>query len=305
LELSDLSEKLEFLDKFFSLSGKVSYMVDLGNIGSTVTKLWSQLTSHKKGSGTAKSLIKTIAAEGGELTVQYSGAIAMKLKDLTKSFLPDIEIDLGSFNFLVTLNGGSTGLPMGIYMYFESNIAKGLLSALSEVSEHLGGILDKIGFKMPNVSALDINAGVFFNTKAMGFKFLFLGLDVQCMFMFSTDKGSCKFGDKIFTAIINAGKWVIKEAKKLFDEAGDEIIEADIKIADFSRKTFADVKSGVKVLGKDVAKVATTGAKDVAKVATTGAKDLAKVATTGAKDLANVGKKTVSDIKSIAKKLHL
>jgi len=292
--ISDLSKKLAFLDKYFFLSGKVQLMVDLGNIGSTVTHIWDEISSVSKTK--AHDLIKSVAEEGGELTVLYDGDLEMNLKGLTDGFLPDIKINLSSVHFLVTLNGGSTGLPMGIYMYFQSNRLQGILDAITDLANHLGGILKIVGFNMPKINVGEIDFGIFANTQAIGFKFDILGLDVQCIYQFAVKKGSCKFDDKIFTAILAAGKWVIKEAKKLFDEAGKEIAVAGKDIKDFSEKSFNDVKNGVTVLGKDLGNVAKVGAKAIAHTATAFAKDIGHAATTVGKDIGHTATTVGKDI---------
>jgi len=227
----------------------------------------------------------------------------MRLSGLTDSFLPDIKINLSSVHFLVTLNGGSTGLPLGVYMYFQSNLIQGIFDAITNLLNHLGGILKIFNFKMPSINVGEIDFGVFFTSEAMGFKFNVIGLDVQCMYQLATKKGSCKFNSNIFTALLDAGKWVIKEAKELFDVAGKEIVVVGQHIKDFSEKTFKDVKNGVQVIGKDVGHALTTAGKDVGHAVTTVGKDIGHEAQKGVSTVSHEAAKGVNTAKTAAKKV--
>merc|ERR1712096_148432 len=106
---------------------------------------------------------------GFELSVQITGTLTIKLKDLTRGFFPDIVINFANRNFLITSGGPGTptGLPAGIYIYQQINIA----AIFQAIIDNIGGILGAIGIPTPKLPSLGVDMGLFLTTEAVGFSF--------------------------------------------------------------------------------------------------------------------------------------
>ena len=85
--------------------------------------------------------------------------------------------------------------------------------------------------------------GVFVQDDSAGVEFYGLGMSLRCMFIYSKGSGSCNFNHKFFTAIIEGAKWVIKHAKKFFDNAGKEVMRFGNEAGKFA-KNAADATAG-------------------------------------------------------------
>jgi len=161
--------------------------------------------------------------------------------------IKDLNLNLLNASFLVTLGGGESGMKRGIYMHFSSNALNNALAFLDGILKHFDGILKKLGFKRPKFPKIDMNLGLFIQEDLLGFSFNVGSLlSAKCQYIYASKKGSCKFNNIIFTALLEAGKFAIKIAKALFDEGG---------------KVVANIAAGAGKFAKGVANFAKEGAK--------------------------------------------
>jgi len=146
--------------------------------------------------------------------------------------------------FFSPWGNGASGLPTGGYFYFTQNPLSNLSDAVSGTFDHFSGILAHLGVNKPSVGpASTIAFGIFVSEVACGFSITMPLLDVRCIYNFTTHKLSCKFNAKFFTALEEAGKWVFKEATKLFDEAGKEIGRATQDLVHFTDNVAHEFKT--------------------------------------------------------------
>jgi len=234
------------LGDYFNLELDVTVLIDFGNVATLAKQVIDDIKTNKKNK--APALFKQLIHEGAEVTAICTGKLVINLQELTKGLLKNFSFTIEQTNVLLTLSGGASGLPIGFYVLFNSDVDKALVSAISSVVDNFSGILEHLGINTePKVSSgTTDNMGFFINEDAAGFQINCslddLKFDIRCMFNFHTKKFSCKFNSNFFTIIGDAGKWVIKEAKKLFDETGKEIVRIDQDLKDLTH------------FGKDVAK---------------------------------------------------
>jgi hypothetical protein len=189
---------------------------------------------------------------------------------MTKGLIQDFSFKLIEATILITQggSGSNSGLTAGFYIYFDSDIASNLADSLGSVFDHFASILSKIGVSKPKIPSMGLSLGLFLQTDSLGFEFNAVGITVKCIFIYSSNKGSCKFSDKYFTMLANAGKWVIKKAAAFFDESGDEIVQVAQEAGKFITNSANAVASKATQLANTVANGATSTANTVAKGAT-------------------------------------
>ena len=263
------------LGDYVSFELNTVFLVDFGTSTSIVTSLISSIKNATKASG--QTLMNSVLKQGAELTAYLDGQLVLGLDDMTDSLFQDISVSAQA-TLLITQggSGSNSGLTAGMYIYFTSDIVSNLLDALYGVYDHFGSILGQIGISKPSISGADLSLGLFITPDAAGFQFDFAGISFKCIFNFSSSKGSCQFSDKFFTAIANAGKWVIKKASKLFDETGDEIVKVAKEVGKFAVNTAKAVADKTASLAKQTTQAVTSAANTVANTAKSTAKTVTK-----------------------------
>jgi hypothetical protein len=286
------------LKDIFDLRLSSLFMVDLGaHIGSTLTQLVDTMTSGKPD----KNFTKNIMNIGSELTVEMKGKLALKLEDLTEGFLDDIELELGQANAYITRNlpDNATGLTAGVYMYLKSDILKNLFSIVENLLSDFGPILKQIKFIRKAIPSSQTYMGLFITTEAMGMSMSFGGNTIMCMFIYSKKNGSCSFNGSFFTALIEGAKWVIKEAKELFDNTGKEIVRFTKGVGKFAKMAASAVKDKMENLAKEAEKAA----KEAKKLAEETGKKVAKETQKAAEKVKDTGKKVAKETEKAAEKV--
>jgi hypothetical protein len=286
------------LKDIFDLRLSSIFLVDLGpRIGNTLTQLVDTMTSGKPD----KNFAKNILSIGSELTVEMKGKLALKLEDLTKGLLDDIELDLGQANAYITRNlpGNATGLPAGVYLYLQSDILKNLISIVENLLSDFGPILKQIKFIKKAIPKSESYMGLFITTEAMGISMSLAGNTIKCMFIYDKNKGSCSFNSSIFSAFIDGAKWVVKEAKEFFDNTGKEIVSFTRGAGKFAKMAALAVKDKM----EDLAKEAEKAAKEAKRVAEKAANTVAKEGEKAVNKVADAGKKVGNEIKDTGKKV--
>jgi hypothetical protein len=188
------------------------------------------------------SSIKSIISKC-EAAIEITADLTLKLKDLTKGFLPDLTTNLIKVAALVTAGNGGSGLKAGLYFTANvPNVLAQLGNLINGLINHFASVLEIFGVNKPKLSTSgSTKIGFVANSNQIGitFKDSMTSIDIQCWIRFSPSKASCNFNGNFFTMIAEAGKWAIKAAKKLFDEAKD----IGLKVA-----------QGAKALGENIKK---------------------------------------------------
>jgi hypothetical protein len=238
------------LKDIFDLRLSSLFLVDLGpHIGNTLTQLVDTMTTGKPDKNFAKNIMNI----GSELTVEMKGKLALKLEDITQGFLDDLELDLGVANAYITRNlpDNSTGLPAGVYIYLQSDLLKNLMSLVDKLLSDFGPVLKQVGFIKKAIPSSEAYMGLFITTDAMGMSLSLGGNTIKCMFIYDKKKGSCSFNSAIFSALIDGAKWVIKEAKEMFDTTGKEIVRFTKGAGKFAKMAANAVKDKMEDLAKE------------------------------------------------------
>jgi hypothetical protein len=283
------------LEDFIEVGLSTKFMVDFGQVSNSVKDFVSSLSDGKPDKKTLNSIMNL----GAELTVSLDSKMTLKFEDITKGLFDDLELNIGTVDVLITQGGSNSAsrLPAGIYVYFSSDILKNLFDLFDKLCDDFGPILDKIGFKKISFPKTNSSLGVFITNEATGFDFKLPGLYVKCMFIYSKNKGSCQFGSKLFTALIEGAKWVVRKAAKFFDDAGEEIVEFANDAGKFSEKAAKAVAKKAGQLAKQAkeeAERAAREAKRAAEKAARKAKEAAEKVAREAKKAANEAKKALS-----------
>jgi hypothetical protein len=298
------------LKDFIEISRSTKFMVDFGHVGTAVKDFVTSLSDGKPDKNTIYSIMNL----GAEMTVSVDSKMTLKFEDITKGLFDDLELNIGTVDVLITKGGDSaSGLPLGIYVYFSSDILKNLFDLFDKLCDDMGPILNKIGFQKISFPKTNSSLGVFISNEATGFDFRLPGLYVKCMFLYSQNKGSCQFGSKLFTALINGAKWVVKKAAKFFDDTGEDIVEFANDAGKFSKKVAVAVAKKTEELARQAAEAAEKAkkeaeeaarkAKEAAEKAAREAKEAAEKAAREAKEAAEkAAKKAAEEAKNVANK---
>jgi hypothetical protein len=288
------------MDKFFKISVSASLLIDFGNSINSVQSIVTDITKNK---GNGASIVKNIMKSGAEVSLRGEGKIKINLESLTKGVIPNLTFTVGSLNILITTGGGESGLPTGLYIRLNVNIVKGLFDLLKKINGHFAGVMSAVGsfLKLDNIG--DVEGSIAITSVGLGFEFRGASITMLCYYKLDTNTGSCKMNSQIFTMILEAGKWVIKQAQKLFDEAGKEIMKVTAEVGKFASQT---AKQAVKIASKAVEeaqKTAEIAAKEAESVAKMASRQAAKVAVNSAKQVANTAKQSVGFLKKAANKV--
>jgi hypothetical protein len=287
------------LEDIVSLKLKAKLLVDFGNVSSVFTSFVSQLDNMN--STTAKSMGTTILNLGSEVTAIMEGSINIELENLTNGFIQDFEVTIASANLLISRGGGESGMSTGMYLYLGSDVAEALIDTIQDFIDHFSSVMGFVGFDIPSVPSSGTSAGIFIQTGSMGIQINLAGVTLKCIFYYGS-KGSCQFSDKYFTALINAGKWVIKKASKFFDETGDEIGSFAMDTANFAKNLSNTVADKTKQIADAAAAAAKKAAEDAANASKKAAEDAAAASKKAAEDAANAAKNAAKSVKKKLKK---
>jgi hypothetical protein len=143
-----------------------------------------------------------------------------------------MSLDLAKATFLI-VNGddGNTGLPKGYYMYFNQNNITNLLDILKKFVNQQGNLfkgakLDLIDTFNTFTSSLPIGLirfGFYITEGQMGFRFAYAQTVIVCSFKTRSFEFSCQYNFNYVSAVLGAGKWMVKKATSLF-EFGSEVL---------------------------------------------------------------------------------
>jgi hypothetical protein len=254
------------LGEFVTLKIGSDFMIDYGNSSNLVNLLIASIKAAT--TSNRQALMDSLMKQGVEMTGYVRGSMIINLENLTKGLLNKLNINLVSKATVLLTQGGSnsnSGLPAGVYIYLDSKAITNLLDLLDDVFDQFEAILDELDFDKPKIPNSNAFLGIFATSEAAGFEFNFISVVVKCIYKFSTSKGSCQFHDKFFTAIVNAGKWLIKKASKFFDESGEEIVQATQEIGKFATNVATAIANKAQSLRNTVSNTASTVVKKVSK----------------------------------------
>ena len=284
------------LDEYLDLSVKPILMIDFGKVASTVNKLIDDFKNMNK--STARNVINTLRKSGAEALLSLEGSATLKLSELTNGVLPDLGMS-GVASWVVSMGGGNSGLPTGLYFSIKSDIVR-------EIINYVLGIVNVFGpiFKAKNISLpfpdLAVTLGLFVTPESMGFGFSFAGQSVQCMFQFSKTRLSCSVNAQFFDMLAEGAQFVFREATEFFSNTGKEIGRfAKEEWNSTVKNVSKDIKAAigfVKNSAGQLLKIGSAAAKDVAN----GIKQGTKMIENGAKELVNSAGKKLSEAASEA-----
>jgi hypothetical protein len=276
------------LDKFFKISVSASLLIDFGNTISTVQSIVKDITNNK---GDGLSIVQKIMKSGAEVSLRGEGNVKINLESLTKGVIPNLSFNVGSLDILITAGGGESGLPTGLYIRLNVNVVKNLFDLLKKISSHFAGIMNAVGSFLKLDKIGDVEGSLAITSVGLGFEFKGAMLSILCYYRIDTKKGSCKFNSSIFTMLLDAGKWVIKQAKKLFEDSGKEIMRVKAKVGKFAYLT-----------AKEALKIASKAVKEVKKVANEAVNETEKVGMMTSSEVASVAVGTAKKAQKVAKK---
>lgn len=242
LPLNDFKIAGKAIKDFFSFNVEATYTLDFGNVSSVVESMIDNMISTK--SSNRSNVLDTLLNSGAETALTVTGYFVLNFNAITKGFLPDIAFSLDTTNFLLTLGGGASGMARGFYFYKGSGVLN-LGAVLNLVVNQFKPLFGALGVILPDLSNLDLSLsyslGLFLNDDAAGFQIDILGFNLKCVFAFNSGSGSCDLDSKIFTAIIEGAKWVIRHARQLLDATGKKIVEFANDVGNFAENAAESV----------------------------------------------------------------
>lgn len=268
------------LSDFIGIEADIEAMIDLGDVGSVVNSTIASLRNINDPNG-GTNILNTIKNIGAEFSLKITGIFVLKLADITNGFLADLELEVASLNYLLSSGGSNSGTGIknaGFYFSATSDILGGILDMLNEQFDTYAGAFG-VDISLGNINITDIGFYFFVDDQSVAFKFDLKLFTFQCMFLYNSKKGSCQFKDNFFTAILQAGKWVVKKAAKFFDETGSEIASFANTGINFTQDAANEVANKAKQLADEAAKAA----KAAADAAADAAKSAANTVSSGAK----------------------
>jgi hypothetical protein len=288
------------ISDIFSLDLDTKFIVDLGNAASTIDKFINQIQNVNKEN--TKNLIDAIMNQGAELTIQVAGTFSINLNDLTRGFIDNMEFNIGSAAILVSMGGSNnaSGMNTGFYIYFTMDNVLNLGSIYSRMWMNFAAILDKIGLPKIPFPKVGASLGIFIQSDSVGFEFKLSQISLKCMYIYSSKKGSCDFNNKVFTAIIDGAKWVIKEAGKFFESTGKEIVNFSKDVGGFAENSASAVAKVTKQAAEEVARKTQQAAEEVARKTQQAAEEVARKTQQAAEEVARKTQQAAEDARRIA-----
>ena len=89
-------------------------------------------------------------------------------------------------------------------------------------------LLSLFGVGLPSFNiGFNINAGLglFLNEDSIGVTLVFPGISLYCLCIFGNKSCSCGINGSFFTALLEAGKWLIKQARQIAETVGKIAVE--------------------------------------------------------------------------------
>ena len=175
----------------------------------------------------------------------------MNLKTLSGGIVNDMSLTLAeahmyfssSVQSLVGKNSRS-GLPMGMYAAFHSDVLSNLASIAKMYCEQFIGVVKAVGgpvrcppMKISKAAKLGIYAQPVSN---VGFELNLPGFKLTCRV--SAKETQCGFADKYFAIVGRLGGFVVKKLAKLHAAYGDEVMKVAAQTVDIA-KGFSKVSS--------------------------------------------------------------
>lgn len=190
------------LDEYFEITSRVGMMLDLGIMGKS-NDLYQNLLTILKNVKTPEKFVNSIldVIKGAQkFGLQVNSAITLKLNEITKGFLPDIEIELNKQSIGVFLKE-ENGVQPGIYLYINSNVGGyGLIvKAIKSVLNNFSFVFKALGISTPELPDGNIEISIIINTQYIAFEIeapRFAG--ITCKFKRSNNDGSCNIGFDFF-----------------------------------------------------------------------------------------------------------
>jgi len=163
-----------------------------------------------------------------EMTLNIKGSFNIGLEDMTQGFLKDITIDIFNLDFLVSNGGASSGMAKGIYIHMKRGL-NNVGDVFKGIIDQVKGIFSAFGVVIPTPPNLNVDAnvgvGLFIQEDSLGIHLNARLFELKCAYIYASNKGSCEFNHQGFTALLNAGKWLIRNASRFLDDTGKEIMQ--------------------------------------------------------------------------------
>jgi len=269
--------------------------------------------------------INTLLNAAREYSMRVRGTVYLKLRDQTKNYLPDFKVlDEMDYNILINMgNGpdgdkGSSGTLPGFHVFMKPPPLTIISDMISGMVNSLAKILKVGNFPIPKLPSLSgIYIGYFIGEK-IGFRFQVKKFSITCFIKFIGGFGiSCKLGMDWLSIFEDAGKWIAKIGKKLFDNSKKAFMKVSAKLDDFtkdiaigSKKIFNDAKNKAKKAYENVKKSVKNVAKEAKEAITkiTSAKkkavnEIKKAANNLKKEIDKIGKKLNSAINRLGREI--
>jgi len=229
------------LADLFEIKGRMDIIVDFGKTFSNLAGVISQARSGTKVN--FMSLIKSFLNSGAETALAIQASFTFKLGELTKNFLPDVEIAKADFNMLASMGGGNTGVAKGVYFRISTTISF-LQSLYDGIKNTIGKVTAFFGYEMPTLNLIaKVEVGVAIQGEVTGLLLSGdlgdLGKNLTCLYRYSNDDLSCNgWSLNPFTIIKDGINWVVRKAEKFFQQLGNEI---RVAFEDFGKKIITNI----------------------------------------------------------------
>jgi len=229
------------LGELFEIKGRMDIIVDFGKTFSNLGNVISQARSGTKVN--FMSLIKSFLNSGAETALAIKASFSFKLADLTKNFLPDLEIANASFDMLASMGGGYSGVSKGVYFRISTQITF-IQSLYDGIKNTIGKLTAFFGYEMPTLNLIaKVEVGVAIQGDVTGLLLSGdlgdLGKNMTCLYRYSNDDLSCNgWSLNPFTIIKQGLEWVVKKAEKFFQQVGEEI---RVAFEDFGKKIISNI----------------------------------------------------------------
>ena len=284
------------LDEYLDLEVQPMIMIDFGRVGATVQRLINDFQHMNK--HTAKNIVNTLKRSGAEALFNIDGKATFKINDLTGGILPDFSTT-GQAAWIMSLGGGSTGLPTGLYFSIRSNIVREIINYVLGIVDVFGPFLNakQINIPFPDV---EVYLGMFITPEYFGFGFNFARISVQCKVKYGGFRLSCSINGSFFDMLKEGLQFVFREATRFFSNTGKEIGRFSAQAWNDSvrevSKGIREAAGFVKNASGQLLKIGSWGANHVAKGTIQGFNYMRN----GAKELVDITGRTLSQAKRAA-----
>ena len=184
------------------------------------------------------AVVENILSKAQSVTTRYNGQFTLKLDTLSLGFLNDFSLNAIDA-FMLISNGVSNGVNKGIYIYVTSDMVNNLMEVFTQISNHYSDILNYLGVTIPTSSNNSLKLAIIITEELASFKFDFSdnNYSVECVYIQTQTRGSCKFGTTYFAVngVMNqiTNLWYLYTAKSLTDSTGSLITRIDLGAGQF------------------------------------------------------------------------